>query len=87
MGFVTPEARGRRAQEILDDDVFIEAEKMARQQIKDEWEREPSAARRESLWHQLQGGSPLVRSLRMIAGRGQFAAHDRHLEEKRQANG
>lgn len=84
---MTPEEKGRRAQEILDSEVFQEAERSARQQIMDEWAAESSAARRESLWHQLQGGSPLTRALRTIAGRGEFAAHARQKQERRQANG
>lgn len=87
MSLMSPEARGRRAQEILDDEVFREAVQMAEQQIKDEWAREASESRRESLWHQLQGGSPLTRALRTIAGRGDWAAHERKTQEKRQANG
>lgn len=79
------ETKGRKAQEILDDPVFLEAQASAEQQIKDEWAAESSQARRESLWHQLQGGSPLVRALRTIAGRGQMAIHERQREEKRRA--
>lgn len=81
------ERRGRRAQEILDDEVFAEAQAMAEQQVKDEWANESSQQRREALWHSIQGGSPVVRALRTIAGRGEFAVHERTREEKRIANG
>lgn len=83
MSLMTPEARGRRAQEILDDEVFREALAMADDLITEAWRKETSAANRESLWHQIQGGSPLTRALRTIAGRGTFAAHERQLEEGR----
>lgn len=82
-----PEEKGRRAQEILDSEVFQEAERMAEQQIKDEWAAEASQARRESLWHQIQGGSPLKRALRTIAGQGTWSERERKREEKRLANG
>lgn len=76
------ESKGRKAREILESEVFIEAREIAAQYIKDEWAHESSAARRESLWHQIQGVNPLVRALKKIAGDGDVAAFERKRQEK-----
>lgn len=67
--------KGRRAQQILDDPVFREAESMAVQVVKDEWEHEKSEARRDALWHSIQGANPLRVALMKLAGDYAFAEH------------
>ena len=74
---------GRRAQAILDDEAFQHANKMAIQQLKDEWAVEGSEARRNSLWHQVQGVNPIVRALTTLAGRGDVIAFERQRQERK----
>lgn len=87
MNLMTPEAKGRRAQEILDDAVFQEAQERAAVTLTKRWKSAPTSQEREALWHQLQALDAVTASLRAIAGDGDFAAHDRLKQERRQADG
>ena len=76
------ESKGRKAREILESEVYLEAESRARQSLKDLWEHSKTAQDRESLWHQLQAIGATRRALSAIAGDGDVVIHQRQRQEK-----
>lgn len=72
---MTDETRGKRAQEILDDEVFIEAEAIAKSRVMAEWEVEKDPAKREHLWTQVSGLRATRTALVVLVSRGTTAAH------------
>lgn len=79
---MSDEIKGRRAKEILTDDVFVEAEAMAKTKVMTEWERETDPAKREALWHQIQALRATRVALEVLVGRWQTAAHQAHKESR-----
>lgn len=79
---MSPETKGREAERILANEVFIEAEAMAKTKVMSEWEREPDQAKRDALWHQIQALRATRVALEVLVGRGQTAAHQAQKEAR-----
>lgn len=75
--------KGHRAKQMLEDDVFIEAETMARAAVLKRWQAEEDKEKREELWMELQGLGATRRALQTLADRGTKKAHDRARQEQR----
>jgi hypothetical protein len=64
-------ARARRAQEILDDEVFHAALEDARQATIEEWVTSPTVEGREAAWAQIRGLGAVQQGLRRIVSAGE----------------
>lgn len=67
--------KGEEAARILKNEVFMEAEAMAKAKVMQEWEREPDQSKRDALWHQIQALRATRVALEVLVGRGTTAAH------------
>lgn len=79
---LSPEAKGRRAQEILDDDVFKEAQEKARQSLISRWTQELDREKRDRLWHEYQALGATTTALRVFVGDGDVAIDRRQKKER-----
>lgn len=74
------ETKGERAREILENEVYQEAVRDAKQRIKDEWSQSKDADAREALWHKLQAIEAVSMELRIIRDRGIVERHKNEQE-------
>jgi hypothetical protein len=72
---MSDETKGRRAAEILKDEVFLEAEALAEATAVQQWKNEPDQSKRDALWHQIQALRATRVALEVLVGRGTIAAH------------
>jgi len=72
---VNDETKGRRAAEILKDEVFLEAEALARANVMQQWSTETDQSKRDALWHQVQALRATRVALEVLVGRGTIATH------------
>lgn len=72
--------KGRRAEKILNDDVFQEAMKNAEESLKDEWKNDTTQQGREACWHKLHALSEVKRALRVFVNHKDYAERQ---QEKR----
>jgi hypothetical protein len=79
---LTPEAKGRRAQEILDDDVFKEAQEHARQGLISRWTQELDREKRDRLWHEYQALGATTTALRVFVGDADVTKARRQKQER-----
>jgi hypothetical protein len=63
-------AKGDKAAQVLDNEVYLEAVKMARDQIKQDWTVSKNQADREALWHKYQAIEVVTTALRILRDRG-----------------
>ena len=82
---MTDETNGRRAAEILKDEIFLEAEAMAKAKVMQAWENEPDQSKRDALWHQIQALRATRLALEVLVGRGTTAAHQAQKESRHNA--
>ncbi len=76
------ETQAERAAEILNSEIFRNAELRARQRLMTQWASEPSAPAREAIWHKLQAIDAMRRELEAIRGDGVKARFDRERANK-----
>ena len=74
---MSDETKGRRAKEILEDEVFLEAEAMAEATAVKQWKTEMDQSKRDALWHQIQALQATRVALEVLVGRGTIAAHQK----------
>lgn len=67
--------KGAEAERILKNDVFMEAEALARAKVLHEWENEKDQSKREALWFEIQALGATRRALQVLVGRGTTAVH------------
>ena len=79
---MSEETKGRRAAEILKDEVFLEAEAMAKAKVMQQWEHESDQSKRDALWHQIQALRATRVALEVLVGRGTTAAHHAQKESR-----
>lgn len=80
---MSPEQKGKRAQEILDDDVFKEAQEKARLDVIAKWTQETDPAKREELWHRYQALGATTTALRVFVGDADVAKASRQKQERK----
>lgn len=67
--------KGEEAARILKNEVFMEAEALARAKVLQAWENEGDQSKREALWHQIQALRATRVALEVLVGRGTTAVH------------
>ena len=75
------EAKGDRAGQILEAEVYHEAVHGAKQRIKDVWAGTNDPRRREDLWHQLKAIDAVTTELKIIRDNGIMARDKREKGE------
>lgn len=73
MGVNRDVARGKRAQEILDDDVFADAVRAANEAFVFEWENAKTVDAREAAWYKKVALTAVLDRLQAIVGNGEYA--------------
>lgn len=63
-------AKAEEARRIVESELWKEVIASTRQRLKDEWEREPSEAARDRLWHKLQAIPEVEKELRKTIQHG-----------------
>ena len=68
--------KGEQAKEILESEVFREAQASAKRTLFQEWERATAQPQREALWFQLKALDLLPKELGIIRDRGVWASKE-----------
>lgn len=76
MGLNLDVARGKRAREILADDVFADAVEAAKNAFVAEWERAQTPEAREVAWYKKAALTAVIDQLHAVVGNGEFAQND-----------
>jgi hypothetical protein len=77
------ETKGERARQILENEVYQEAQRNALQRAKDEWAGSTDPVAREQLWYRVQAINAVTRELEAIKGGGVKLRHDRDTQRKK----
>lgn len=77
------EGRSDRAAQILNDEIFQEAAKNAKEKLKDAWAKAADPLDRESLWHQYKASEAVTRELTIIRDNGIVERNRREKEKDR----
>lgn len=76
------ETRGERAKVVLENEVYQEAVRDAKQRIKEQWTNEPGAEARERLWHKFKAIDAVTTELAIIRDSGIVERTTRERKEK-----